>query len=145
MNLAEEEATRAGARRVVELCKLALACAIFCAFVLAQSACDEQQLKESARAATGGDPDRGRAAITRYGCSTCHTIPGVKGADALVGPSLEHVASRSYVAGVLPNTPSNVVRWIQDPPGVDRLTAMPNLGVTDSDARDIASYLYTLK
>jgi cytochrome c len=53
--------------------------------------------------------------------------------------------SRSYVAGVLPNTPSNVIRWIQNPPGVDHLTAMPNLGVTDTDARDIASYLYTLK
>lgn len=145
MNLAEESTTEAGGRRVAELCKLVVTLALACSFVFAQAACDEQQLKESARATTGGDPDRGRAAITRYGCATCHTIPGVKGADALVGPSLEHVASRSYVAGVMPNTPSNVIRWIQDPPGVDRLTAMPNLGVTDSDARDIASYLYTLK
>jgi cytochrome c1 len=145
LNSAGGGATKAGARRGVRLCKLASAGALFCAFAFAGVACDQGQLKESARAATGGEPDRGQAAITRYGCATCHTIPGVKGADALVGPSLEHVASRSYVAGVLPNTPANVIRWIQDPPGVDHLTAMPNLGVTDSDARDIASYLYTLK
>lgn len=130
--------------RVVALCKFASACALACA-MLFLVACDQKQLEQSARAATGGEPARGKAAIARYGCVTCHTIPGIKGADALVGPSLEHVASRSYVAGVLPNTPPNVVRWIQNPPGVDRLTAMPNLGVTDTDARDIASYLYTLK
>ncbi|MFL6230184.1 MAG: c-type cytochrome [Pyrinomonadaceae bacterium] len=131
--------------RLTDLWKLALACALACAFVVAETSCDQKQVERSAQAATGGDPTRGRAAISRYGCSACHTIPGIKGADALVAPSLEHVASRSYVAGVLPNTPPNVVRWIQNPPGVDQLTAMPNLGVTDSDARDIASYLYTLK
>jgi hypothetical protein len=46
---------------------------------------------------------------------------------------------------VLPNNPANMIRWIENPPGVDRLTAMPNLGGTDSDARDIAGYFYTLK
>ena len=46
---------------------------------------------------------------------------------------------------VLQNTPDNMIRWIQNPQGVDDKTAMPNLGVTDADARDIASYLYTLK
>jgi cytochrome c len=132
-------------RRCAELCKLVAACALACAFVLAQTSCDQKQLERAASAMTGGDPLRGKAAITRYGCATCHTIPGVQGADALVASSLEHVASRSYVAGVLPNKPSNMISWIQNPPRVDPLTAMPNLGVTDSDARDIASYLYTLK
>jgi len=93
----------------------------------------------------GGNPARGRAAIERYGCGTCHTIPGVRGADALVGPPLTQVASRSYVGGVLTNSPENMIRWIRDPRAVDSLTAMPTLGVTDQDARDIASYLYTLK
>jgi hypothetical protein len=36
-------------------------------------------------------------------------------------------------------------RWIKDPPAIDRLTAMPKLGVADRDARDIAGYLYTLR
>lgn len=94
---------------------------------------------------TGGDPARGELAIRQYGCSACHTIPGVEGAKALVGPTLDRVASRLYIGGVMPNTPDNMIRWIQDPQGVDRLTAMPNLSVTDSDARDIAGYLYTLR
>jgi cytochrome c1 len=38
-----------------------------------------------------------------------------------------------------------MVRWVKDPPGVDPLTAMPNLRVTDDDARDIAAFLYTLR
>lgn len=130
---------------VVELSKLVAACALVSVFAFAQSSCSQRELKRAAAAMTGGDPDRGAAAISRYGCATCHTIPGISGADALVGPSLEHVGSRSYVGGVLPNTPDNVIRWIQNPPQVDPLTAMPNLGVTETDARDIAGYLYTLK
>lgn len=134
-----------GARRVVNLCKLVAACMLAGAVLFAETSCDQKQLEQAAAAMTGGDPAKGKAAITRYGCATCHTIPGIKGADALVASSLEHVASRSYVAGVLRNTPPNMMRWIQNPPQVDPLTAMPNLGVTDADARDIASYLYTLK
>ena len=50
-----------------------------------------------------------------------------------------------YIAGVLPNDPENVVRWIMNPPSVDEKTAMPYLGVTDRDARDMAEYLYHLR
>jgi cytochrome c1 len=99
----------------------------------------------AAAAITGGDPARGPLLMRKYGCQSCHTIPGVVGADALVGPPLTHMASRSYVAGVLPNAPDNMIRWIRDPRGVDSLTAMPNVGVTESDARHIAAYLYTLR
>jgi cytochrome c1 len=94
---------------------------------------------------TGGDPLRGRENIRGYGCTSCHTIPGIPEAEAQVGPPLTSIASRSYIAGVVTNTPENMVRWIRDPRAVDSLTVMPNLGVTDSDARDIAAYLYTLK
>jgi cytochrome c1 len=94
---------------------------------------------------TGGDPVAGKAAMKRYGCISCHTIPGVEGATALVGPPLTHMARRAYVAGVLVNNPENLQEWILDPPGVDQKTAMPNLRVTRPDARDIAAYLYTLQ
>ena len=94
---------------------------------------------------TGGDPARGPAIMRKYGCQTCHTIPGVYGADGLVGPPLGGIASRSYLGGVLPNTPANMMQWIRDPKAVDSLTAMPNTGVSDSDARHIAAYLYTLR
>jgi cytochrome c1 len=62
-----------------------------------------------------------------------------------VGPSLERLGGRAYVGGVLPNTRENLVRWILNPPAVDPQTAMPNLHVSEADARDIAGYLYTLK
>ena len=107
--------------------------------------CRDDERFAKAAELTGGDPHKGQAAIRMHGCSSCHTIPGVDGADALVGPSLDHVASRGYIGGVLPNNPDNLIRWILDPPGVDPQTAMPNLRLSEQDARDIAGYLYTLK
>lgn len=69
----------------------------------------------------------------------------MKGANALVGPPQTGMGSRGYIAGVMKNTPGNMIRWIQDPPAVDPMTAMPKVNVSESDAKDIASYLYTLK
>jgi cytochrome c1 len=112
---------------------------------LALAACEDSQSMKRAAELTGGDPMQGRAKIKYYGCGACHTIPGVPGADTLVGPELTHFANRVYVAGVLPNSPQNLVRWIRNPKQVDRLTAMPDLNVSEADARDIAGYLYTLK
>ncbi len=94
---------------------------------------------------TGGDPQRGREKIRDYGCGACHTIPGVRGANTRVGPPLSGMASRMFVAGLLANNPENMVLWIRHPTAVDPRTAMPDVGVTESDARDIAAYLYTLK
>ena len=111
-------------------------------------ACNDEaalDARNAAAAMTGGDPERGAVIARKYGCQACHTIPGVVGADGLVGPPLSGIASRSYIGGVLANTPENMVRWIRDPKGVDSLTAMPNTGVTESDARHIAAYLYTLR
>ncbi|HEX6627089.1 MAG TPA: cytochrome c oxidase assembly protein [Gemmatimonadaceae bacterium] len=94
---------------------------------------------------SNSDTERGRTAIRRYGCGSCHDIPGVSGASGMVGPPLGKIAQRVYIAGVLPNEPDNMIRWLENPPGVDPLTAMPYMGVTPRDARDIAAYLYTLR
>src|SRR5581483_11986651 len=94
---------------------------------------------------TGGDPERGRAIVAKYGCDTCHTIPGVRTAKARVGPPLEGVASRVYIAGHVPNTPGNMTDFIRYPHRHDPLTVMPETGVTEQDARDLAAYLYTLR
>ncbi len=94
---------------------------------------------------TGGSAERGRADIAAFGCGGCHMIPGVSGAHGTVGPPLAGIALRSYIAGVLPNNPTNMLRWLEDPPAVDSLTAMPALGLTDPTARDVAAYLYTLR
>ena len=92
-----------------------------------------------------GDPDRGAQVMIDYGCGACHSIPGVTGARGSVGPHLDGFAERAYVAGVLPNAPGGLVRWLVDPVAHSPMTAMPDLGVTEADARDMAAYLYTLR
>lgn len=92
----------------------------------------------------GGDADRGRDAVRRYGCSACHTIPGIANQGSNVGPPLAKMARRAYIGGMLPNTPEQMVRWLRNPPAINARTAMPDLGVTAVDAADIAAFLYTL-
>jgi mono/diheme cytochrome c family protein len=97
-----------------------------------------------AAALTGGDPDRAPALIVRNGCAGCHTISGVSGARGSVGPTLSGLADRAFIGGTLPNTPKNLVRWIRDSRGVNPRTAMPSTRISDSEAHDIAAYLYAL-
>lgn len=118
---------------------------IVIAICLAAACGGQDAVRREAVALTGGDPDRGVAAIGRYGCGSCHDIPGIRSARGTVGPPLGRIAVRSYLAGRLPNTPSNLVRWIQHPQHVEPGTIMPEMGVTDTDARDIAAFLYTLR
>lgn len=91
------------------------------------------------------DPERGRVALQGYACTACHSIPGVIGPEPDIGPPLQGIAERRYVAGVLTNDFDNMVRWIHDPVAVDPLTAMPDLNVKQQDAADIAAYLYTME
>jgi len=107
------------------------------------SACHDVQ--DQASKLTGGDVERGNASIRKYGCGSCHTIPGVIGAHSKVGPDLSGFAGRAYIAGVLTNSPDNLITWIENPQAVDDKTAMPNMAVSARDARDIAAYLYTLR
>jgi Cytochrome c2 len=93
---------------------------------------------------TGGDVHRGRIDILRYGCAGCHTISGIPRADGLVGPPLTTLSQRVYIAGMLKNTPDNIVRWIVNPREINPQTAMPVTGISQAEARDVAAYLYTL-
>jgi cytochrome c2 len=111
----------------------------------ALAGCREASHDRTARLLTGGDPAHGRTAVRAYGCDTCHTIPGILSADATVGPPLDRLARRTYLAGRVTNTPENLIRFIRDPRSVDERTAMPATGVTERDGRDIAAFLYTLQ
>lgn len=95
-------------------------------------------------AVPGGDASRGERRLVAYGCGSCHVIPGVAAAEGRVGPPLTDFGARTFVAGRLQNEPANLIRWIRDPQGVSPGTVMPDLGVTEQDARDMAAYLYTL-
>jgi cytochrome c len=91
----------------------------------------------------GGSPHRGAQLIVHYGCGACHVISGIQGANGRVGPELTQVRKRQTIAGVLPNTTSNMIRWLLDPPRFVPKGDMPQLGIKRGEARDIAAYLYT--
>jgi cytochrome c2 len=93
----------------------------------------------------GGDPERGAVLMVREACGACHVIPGIQEAAGEVGPPLSGMARRTIIAGVLPNTPDNMARWIRDPQGVVPGNAMPGVGLSEAQARDIAAYLATLR
>jgi cytochrome c len=118
------------------LCALTVAC-----LVLA----DGDAKSEKGAANSIGDSKRGMDLIKHYGCGGCHSIPGVADATANVGPPLQRVGTRAYIAGFFSNSPENMALWIQDPQKALPGNAMPRMGVTPQDSRDIAAFLYTLK
>ena len=91
-----------------------------------------------------GSPKRGRQLVATYGCTSCHEIPGAA-PRGMVGPSLAHIASRSYIAGQIPNERIEMEEWLEHPRRMKPGTAMPDVGVTIADSRDIATYLASLK
>ena len=93
---------------------------------------------------TGNDAG-GAALIARVGCGACHIIPGIPGANGLVGPPLDHMSRRIFIAGLLRNTPQNMERWLMHPQAIVRGNAMPEMGLTRTQAQDIAAYLATLR
>jgi len=113
--------------------------------LIALTACEPSgATKLWASEATGGSPERGKDAIGKHGCAACHTIDGIS-SEAMVGPPLTRMAARSYLAGNMQNNASNLVHFIQHPRAVHNDTAMPEMGLTEEEARDIAAYLYTYK
>jgi cytochrome c len=104
-----------------------------------------QALEKEVAQLTSGDPERGRDLAQSRGCVGCHDIPGTRGPRGNVGPPLAGIATRVYVGGVLLNTPDNLRQWLLDPPRIDPRSAMPNVGLTDQEARDLSAFLYTLR
>jgi cytochrome c1 len=91
-----------------------------------------------------GSARRGALYIEQFGCGSCHIVPGIAGARGLVGPPLDHMGKRVFIAGLLRNTPANMVTWLRDPQEIVPGNAMPNMGLSEEQARDITAYLYTL-
>jgi mono/diheme cytochrome c family protein len=112
---------------------------------LSLSGCWGGNIHASYVATSEGAAARGRSIILEKNCGSCHMIPGIRGADGLVGPPLIAFGRRSYIAGELPNNEANLVRWLQSPPSVEPQTAMPELGLSEAQAKDVAAYLLNLQ
>jgi cytochrome c len=127
----------------VRLTRLAVTVALGPMLVL--HACTTESPRTASPAlSSGGSPSAGREAIVASGCGSCHRIPGVPNANALVGPPLDSWSRRSFIAGMLPNSQQNLTSWIQDPQAIRPGSAMPTLELTDQQVADIVAYLFTL-
>jgi len=91
-----------------------------------------------------GNVELGREFFVLKGCTGCHVAPGMPNGGQ-IGPNQTHFSQRPTIAGgVLPNTPEAVERWLKDPPAVKPGTLMPNLSLTDEQAKDLTAFLYSL-
>lgn len=113
--------------------------------IVVLSSCAAEASRPEPVIPVGGDPGLGQEAIVEYGCGSCHTIPGIPEADALVGPPLDSWSGRAYIAGILTNSPDNLATFLENPDAVSPGTAMPDLQLTDEDIAAIVAYLFTLE
>jgi len=118
---------------------------LLASFMFLATGCYGGKTVEAYSLATGGSAHRGAEVIQRYNCGACHLIPGVPGARGKVGPPLLFFSDRTFIAGEVPNTTENLIRWVRSPQSIEPNTAMPNLGLSEQEARDVAAYLYTLR
>ena len=97
------------------------------------------------------DVANGASLFVAKGCSGCHTISGLEGANGRIGPNLTHLYSRSTFAGAIFDLDDrNLRRWLRDPPGMkpmnpDNGQGMPNLGLSEDEITQLIAYLETLK
>jgi cytochrome c2 len=99
-----------------------------------------------ALAEPAGNLERGSQLAAQYGCTICHTIPGVEGPQGTLAPTLQGVASRPTISfGAVQNTPSNLLRFIQNPASLNPQSSMPPIAMPPGDAQDLAAFVGTLR
>lgn len=117
--------------------------AVMGALLASVAGCEFASSDELIRRDLEVQPERGKTLIFAFGCVACHRVNGVPSGDGSIGPPLTNWSRRKFIAGNLPNQPPMLIRWITNPQEVEPGTAMPDLGVTESEARDMAAYLYS--
>jgi cytochrome c2 len=98
----------------------------------------------AAKAVEPGNVERGRVLFVQQ-CAACHVVQSIPQARGQIGPDLSNEASKPQVAGVLPNTPENMARWLRNPSAVKPGTAMPNLGLNEQQVQDLVAFMATLQ
>lgn len=87
----------------------------------------------------------GRKKFLSLACANCHTISGTP-AVGTFGPNLTHLMSRqTLAAGIIKNTPKNLLRWVHDPQVIKEGCRMPDMHLSQAEAQVIVDYLLTLK
>ena len=96
--------------------------------------------------APAGSPDpeyaAGEKLFQSKGCVGCHSLSAFNAPKGMIGPNLANVGARSYLgAGTIKNTDENLARWIRNPQVIKQGVLMPDLGVTESEAKSLVAYL----
>jgi cytochrome c oxidase subunit 2 len=109
-----------------------------------------------------GNAANGAKLVSTGMCVACHTVRGVPSMQATVGPNLTHVGSRTTIAaGLYPNDPQHLARWVKNANEMKPGVAMPTFGIgeydpvtlkapvkigfSDQQIADIVAYLQSLK
>jgi cytochrome c oxidase subunit 2 len=105
----------------------------------------DRWIEQQSRPAVASDVIEGRRTFESIACVNCHTVNGTA-ANGKFGPDLTHLMSRDTIgAGIVPNTPANLRRWIQDPNAFKPGCLMPSMGLSDSQLDAITAYMETLR
>lgn len=107
------------------------------------------------------NPANGPNLLLKGTCVGCHVVRGNPMMVSTLGPSLTHIGSRTTIgAGLFPNDPRHLARWIKNAPLMKPGIAMPTIGagqydpvrkmlsiikLTDQEIADLVAYLNTLK
>jgi cytochrome c oxidase subunit 2 len=87
---------------------------------------------------------QGQKLFLMKGCVGCHALVAYNAPKGLLGPNLANVGARTYIAaGTLRNTDENLTHWIRFPQDVKHGVLMPNLGVTEVEAKALVAFLRT--
>jgi cytochrome c1 len=130
-------------RPKIAVALLVLLCLIAVVAVAGNGFRDGKKRSDRATRLVDGNPDKAVDVMIRYGCGACHQIPGVRMPGGLAAQPLNGFFERRYIGGTVENTPSNLVGWIVNPKAYNARTAMPVTGISESEARDVAAYLYS--
>ncbi|GIW81710.1 MAG: hypothetical protein KatS3mg105_3517 [Gemmatales bacterium] len=93
---------------------------------------------------------RGKQLVVEHGCLGCHKY---RGRGGIIGPDLTHVGDKTVHDFDFKNIPKHFKRTVEDwmfahfksPQAVIPNTLMPEMGLTDDEARDLTAYMLSLK
>jgi len=102
---------------------------------------DEWRAAHTAPALDGGLAARGKTLVESIGCRACHAlspdeVAGQLGANKDIAPNLSAIAEKTDAQWIY--------NWIKNPRGYSAIARMPNLRLSDDEAREITAYLVTL-
>ncbi len=103
----------------------------------------KNQFSYAKGAYVGGDVKRGKQVVESAGCLGCHAIGENTKVREARGTSYDIAPELTHVGGKV--SPDWAYDWIRNPRHFNPSTKMPSLRLTDGEAKDVVSYLMTLK